>query len=87
MVVAGATLLPSEHAHFVHAPQCCALPVIRSTAHAVLEIAPHPKSTNIRLLERLNPLFGRLWNTTTDDVKDTYQIVSDNGYEFLRSCH
>lgn len=77
--IAGATLYPSETVHWVHAPHCHALPVLRCSDESSIKLLPHPQADNLRKLERLSPVFGNLWNededASTGGHKRTFQIV------------
>ncbi|RWA06299.1 hypothetical protein EKO27_g8799 [Xylaria grammica] len=46
---------------WVHAPQSHALPVIRCTDEATLELHPHPSAQGLGDLGKLSPLFRKLW--------------------------
>lgn len=63
----GATLYPSETLHWVHAPHCHALPVLRCSERSIVEIHSHPSVSGLRRLERLSPTFGSLWNEATTE--------------------
>nr|6OF2_B Chain B, CLP1_P domain-containing protein [Thermochaetoides thermophila DSM 1495]6OF2_E Chain E, CLP1_P domain-containing protein [Thermochaetoides thermophila DSM 1495]6OF3_B Chain B, CLP1_P domain-containing protein [Thermochaetoides thermophila DSM 1495]6OF3_E Chain E, CLP1_P domain-containing protein [Thermochaetoides thermophila DSM 1495]6OF4_B Chain B, CLP1_P domain-containing protein [Thermochaetoides thermophila DSM 1495]6OF4_E Chain E, CLP1_P domain-containing protein [Thermochaeto len=71
VTIAGATLTPIDDVQWVHAPHCHALPVLRTANDTVIELLPCPTAQGLRELARLNPLFGRLWNETSD----TFQII------------
>ncbi|KAK3348276.1 hypothetical protein B0H65DRAFT_523069 [Neurospora tetraspora] len=88
LTIAGAFLSKSDLIHWVHAPLCHALPVIRITSDATIELHPHPGARSLRQLASLNPAFGKLWNESDDvasgQVKkaiSTFQIIftSDDG--------
>ena len=75
VTICGATLGRMENKiHWVDAPYCHALPVIRCPEEATLEIHPHPEASTLRDLGKLSPYFRRLWNDTTAS-KSTFQIV------------
>lgn len=79
--IAGATLQPSQTIHWVHAPHCHALPVLRCTDQSVIELHNHQGAQGLRSLEKLSPLFGVLWNEVgpTENIrKQTYQILSSS---------
>lgn len=79
--IAGATLFPSQTIHWVHAPHCHALPVLRCTEKSVIELHNHQGASGLRDLENLSPLFGSLWNEvgqTEDTTRQTYQILSNS---------
>lgn len=77
--IAGAALYPSETVHWVHAPHCHALPVLRCSDESAVKLLPHPQADNLRKLERLSPVFGNLWNEDKDSSigsqNRTFQIV------------
>lgn len=74
--IAGATLLPSQTIHWVHAPHCHALPVLRCTEQSVIELHNHRGAPGLRNLEKLSPLFGILWNEGDHrENKTSYQIL------------
>jgi len=85
VAVAGATLYASDHLHWLHAPHCHAIPVIRCLEEAAVELAHHPAAQNLRDLDRLSPTFAKLWNepgssslsesTGKKHSAPTYQIV------------
>lgn len=77
--IAGATLFPSQTIHWVHAPHCHALPVLRCTEKSVVELHPHKGAPGLRSLKILSPLFGSLWNEVNQGeakTKQSYQILS-----------
>ncbi|KAI0195232.1 hypothetical protein EV127DRAFT_181850 [Xylaria flabelliformis] len=59
--VYGATLKPSQSVSWVHAPQSHALPVIRCTSDATLELQRHPCAQELKDLGFLSPLFRKVW--------------------------
>ncbi|KAI3318918.1 hypothetical protein HD806DRAFT_297045 [Xylariaceae sp. AK1471] len=61
VMIYGATLRPSKDISWVHAPQSHALPVIRCTIDATLELHPHPHAHGLKELGKLSPLFRKLW--------------------------
>lgn len=82
LTVAGAFLSRSELVHWVHAPQCHALPIIRITSDATIELQPHQGARSLRQLASLNPAFGKLWNEVDDaasgqikKASPTFQII------------
>ncbi|KAI0851737.1 hypothetical protein F5Y00DRAFT_216666 [Daldinia vernicosa] len=58
----GAMLRISDRVHWVNAPHCHALPVLRCSNDASLELLPHPMAAGLRGLGRLSPQFRKLWN-------------------------
>ncbi|KAI5922951.1 hypothetical protein F4810DRAFT_670936 [Camillea tinctor] len=72
VTIVGATLRPSKDIHWVNAPHCHALPVIRCSEDAVLELSSHPGADSLRQLGKLSPQFGRLWNETSES---SFQIL------------
>ncbi|OAA59169.1 RNA processing protein [Niveomyces insectorum RCEF 264] len=83
LTLAGASLRASTKTHWVHAPQCHALPVLRCAADdATVLLEPHPAAPALRKLETLSPVFARLWNGPTatatskkDEAEETFQIL------------
>ncbi|KAI0414241.1 hypothetical protein F5X98DRAFT_366004 [Xylaria grammica] len=61
ITIYGATLKTSKSISWVHAPQSHALPVIRCTDEATLELHPHPSAQGLGDLGKLSPLFRKLW--------------------------
>jgi polynucleotide 5'-hydroxyl-kinase GRC3/NOL9 len=72
----GAHVRPSDGIIWVHAPHCHAVPVLRSGEQTVVQLHPHPHSDSLRRLERLSPLFRKLWNDQREGRPQTYQLVS-----------
>ncbi|KAI1505119.1 hypothetical protein F5X99DRAFT_369613 [Biscogniauxia marginata] len=72
VTIIGATLSPSKDVHWVDAPHCHGLPVIRCSKNAVLEFCSHPGADGLRQLGRLSPQFRRLWNETSES---SFQIL------------
>ncbi|KAI0439129.1 hypothetical protein F4803DRAFT_564744 [Xylaria telfairii] len=80
VTIYGATLKTSQAVSWVYAPQSHALPVIRCTSYATLELHPHPCTQELKDLELLSPLFRKVWcegpsSTTNDKAGDTFQIL------------
>ncbi|KAI0404717.1 hypothetical protein F4802DRAFT_615368 [Xylaria palmicola] len=79
----GATLGASQGISWVHAPLSHALPVIRCTADATLELHSHPHSQELKDLTSLSPLFRKLWlecpssSPPNEDIRssETFQIL------------
>ncbi|KAI1080401.1 hypothetical protein F5B20DRAFT_111833 [Whalleya microplaca] len=71
ITINGATLRTSTTVHWVDAPHCHALPVIRCPDNATLELLPHPSATGLRSLGRLSSHFRRLWNEANTSVHDS----------------
>lgn len=76
--ISGASLHPSEAVHWVHAPHCHALPVLRCSERSLIELHPHPSAHGVRSLEKLSPIFGSLWNelSAQGTKRQTWQILS-----------
>ncbi|KAL8341552.1 hypothetical protein RB601_005517 [Gaeumannomyces tritici] len=90
VTVGGAILRAGGDIVWVHSPHCHALPVLRFTEDATLELHPHPASSNLRKLARLSPKFERLWNEGSsqaiggrgaDSVEDSFTLLytTDDG--------
>ena len=84
VTIFGSTLSGPDQIHWVHAPHCHALPVLRIVETSVVELHPVPEAHSLRRLERLNPVFGKLWNESSTQVPgrkqttaqaETFQIV------------
>ncbi|CAK7266284.1 Polynucleotide 5'-hydroxyl-kinase grc3 [Sporothrix epigloea] len=80
VTLSGATLPSSQKMHWVHAPRCYALPVIRCTDDATVLLQPHPAGLALRQLGRLSPIFTRIWSETAGDssrtgCSSTFQIL------------
>ena len=87
VTVYGATLHASDKVYWVHAPHCHALPIIRVTESAIVEFHQASFCQGLRQLERLNPVFARLWNEASTQVPglksnvkkpETFQLVRQN---------
>ncbi|KAF4334411.1 polynucleotide 5 hydroxyl-kinase grc3 [Fusarium beomiforme] len=82
VVLAGATLYPSETIEWVHAPHCHAVPVLRTTEATRLELHPDRNAQDLRQLGRLSPLFRKIWNESPErdsiskkNKETTFQII------------
>ncbi|KAH0492984.1 hypothetical protein TgHK011_007909 [Trichoderma gracile] len=82
VTIFGATLKPSDSIHWVHAPHCHAIPVIRTSEKVALELHSDPNADGLRRLSRLSPLFRGIWGESKDDSTEatlgkgrTFQIV------------
>jgi polynucleotide 5'-hydroxyl-kinase GRC3/NOL9 len=85
LTIAGATIRQGDPVIWVQSPHCHAIPVIRTTKDSVLQLQSHPGTGPLRDLEKLNPVFGRLWNEPatvpqtprkgSNNSEDTYQII------------
>ncbi|KAL7910909.1 hypothetical protein GGI35DRAFT_468719 [Trichoderma velutinum] len=82
VTVFGATLQPSDPIHWIHAPHCHAIPVIRTSEKVSLELHQDPNADGLRRLSRLSPLFRGIWGESKDDSTEnnlgrgrTFQIV------------
>ncbi|KAI1361144.1 hypothetical protein F5Y08DRAFT_342961 [Xylaria arbuscula] len=78
----GAILKASKRTHWIHAPQSHALPVIRCSEDATLELHPHPEAVNLKALGVLSPLFRKLLyenpnssNQKESEPSETFQIL------------
>ncbi|KAI1657032.1 hypothetical protein F4813DRAFT_88942 [Daldinia decipiens] len=67
----GAVLRMSESVYWVNAPHCHALPVLRCSDDASLELLPHPVAAGLRSLGKLAPQFRKLWNETNLSSNNT----------------
>ncbi|PHH90549.1 hypothetical protein CDD83_3311 [Cordyceps sp. RAO-2017] len=85
VTVAGAALRPSDCVHYVHAPHCHSLPVLRTAENTSLELHNHPEAKPLRLLGKLSPLFQNIWNDSPPETTEkrpqgptTFQILGDS---------
>lgn len=71
VTIYGAIFKPSKDIHWVYAPQSHALPVVRCTDDATLELHPHPRAQEMKSIGMLSPLFRKLWwESPSSPVKD-----------------
>lgn len=82
VTIAGATIRHHDVVSWVSAPLCHAIPVVRTTRDTVLELRPNPAAGSLRELEKLNPVFGRMWNDPTTEPNasgnsrnETFRVV------------
>ncbi|CAK7201900.1 Polynucleotide 5'-hydroxyl-kinase grc3 [Sporothrix eucalyptigena] len=80
VTLAGAILRTADRTHWVHAPRCYALPVLRCTDDATVILQPHPAGLSLQHLGNLSPMFSRLWNessvgTSRTGGSATFQIL------------
>ncbi|KAI0116231.1 hypothetical protein F4776DRAFT_315837 [Hypoxylon sp. NC0597] len=82
ITINGATLTSSDKVHWVDAPYCHALPVVRCSDSATVELLSRPNVAGLRSLGRLSPLLRKLWNesNTASDAKST---PSDLSFQIL----
>ncbi|KAI1770187.1 hypothetical protein F4818DRAFT_433726 [Hypoxylon cercidicola] len=81
VTINGATLTTSEKIHWVNAAHCHALPVIRCSDTATLELLPHSGIAGLRSLANLSPQFRRLWNESTSSNGNA--ASSDPAFQIL----
>ncbi|OTA52909.1 hypothetical protein K449DRAFT_340263 [Hypoxylon sp. EC38] len=82
ITINGATLRSSDKIHWVDAPYCHALPVVRCSDSATIELLSRQKSDGLRSLERLSPLFRKLWNES-NAASDAKYTPSDSSFQIL----
>lgn len=85
LTIAGAIIRQGDPVSWVHSPHCHAIPVMRTNRDSVIHLRSNPDAVPLRELEKLNPVFGRLWNEPAADSRtlkrgsqiseDTYQII------------
>lgn len=85
VTIAGATIRHHDVVSWVSAPLCHAIPVLRTTRDTVLELRPNPAAGSLRDLEKLNPVFGRMWNdpttepnTSRNSGNETFRVVCNH---------
>ncbi|KAL9483950.1 hypothetical protein ACSS6W_002739 [Trichoderma asperelloides] len=71
VTVFGATLRPSDPIHWIHAPHCHAIPVLRTSEKVSLELHNDPNADSLRRLSRLSPLFKGIWSESKDGPTET----------------
>ncbi|PON30445.1 protein GRC3 [Trichoderma gamsii] len=71
VTVFGATLRPSDSIHWIHAPHCHAIPVLRTSEKVSLELHNDPNADSLRRLSRLSPLFKGIWSESKDGSTET----------------
>ncbi|KKA28975.1 hypothetical protein TD95_000907 [Thielaviopsis punctulata] len=72
VTVAGATLCASDMVHWICAPLCHAVPVLRCYRNAHFQLLPDPYFSQLKQLETLSPLYRDIWPS---ENKNSYQIV------------
>ncbi|KAF4126054.1 polynucleotide 5'-hydroxyl-kinase GRC3/NOL9 [Geosmithia morbida] len=77
VTVAGALLRPDDDVHWVHAPLCHSLPVLRNRENTRLQLHSHTDSLALRQLGRLSPLFRKMWNEAGRG--GTFQMLCSSG--------
>ncbi|KAH8668877.1 hypothetical protein BX600DRAFT_264715 [Xylariales sp. PMI_506] len=84
ITISGATLTTSDKTHWVHAPHCYSLPVIRCPEGATLNVVAHPSADSIQKLGSLSPLFRRLWNENVPaDTQDPKGLGKKSTFTIL----
>ncbi|KLU84733.1 hypothetical protein MAPG_03772 [Magnaporthiopsis poae ATCC 64411] len=76
VTVSSATLRTGGDIVWIHSPRCHALPVLRFSEGATLELHPHPASANLRRLGELSPKFERLWNEGASEAAESQGAIS-----------
>lgn len=82
VAILGTTLSVSEDIHWIHAPQCHALPVIRTSEKTRLELHSDRADCQLLCLSSLSPLYQGIWHDSgkNPNIKgsseDTFKIVS-----------
>ncbi|PSR90896.1 hypothetical protein BD289DRAFT_430164 [Coniella lustricola] len=75
----GAALTPSDAIHWVHAPYCHALPVLRCSENSMVELHSHPEAPALRSLARLSPTFTSLWSRPVAEApSQTWQVLGSS---------
>ncbi|KAI8964190.1 hypothetical protein F5Y11DRAFT_112475 [Daldinia sp. FL1419] len=70
ITINSATLRKSDKIYWVDAPHCHALPVLRCSDNASLELLPHPIAASLRGLGKLAPQFRKLWDESSISPKN-----------------
>ncbi|KAM3515809.1 hypothetical protein MY11210_000580 [Beauveria gryllotalpidicola] len=71
VAVLGATLTASETIHWIHAPHCHAIPVIRTSEKTRLELHHDKADKPLLRLSSLSPLYQRIWHADERSSEDT----------------
>lgn len=94
VAVLGATLTASETIHWVHAPNCHAIPVIRTSEKTRLELHHDKADKPLLRLSSLSPLYQRIWHAddrsseeTDNSSGDTFRIVSLTGAQLEKHAN
>ncbi|TKA58223.1 hypothetical protein B0A49_11844 [Cryomyces minteri] len=82
VTVYGATLRPSSTLYRVFAPSTHALPVILNPFPREAELEFWPPSHSLRLLEKLSPLYGRIWNYRIEEPETRKAKQQQRTYPF-----
>ncbi|KAM3449826.1 hypothetical protein MY3296_006603 [Beauveria thailandica] len=77
VAVLGATLTASETIHWVHAPHCHAIPVIRTSEKTHLELHHDKADKPLLRLSSLSPLYQRIWHADEKSSEDTDNSSGD----------
>lgn len=81
----GAMISASETIHWIHAPHCHALPVIRTSEKTHLELHNDNADKPLTCLTALSPLFQRIWTESESEV-DGEANVDSSGDSFKIVC-
>ncbi|OAA82034.1 RNA processing protein Grc3 [Akanthomyces lecanii RCEF 1005] len=80
--ILGTTINASETIHWIHAPHCHALPVIRASEKTRVELHSDKADKPLSCLSALSPLYQRIWHeneSNSEDInsaaKDTFRIL------------
>ncbi|KAI1098092.1 hypothetical protein F4804DRAFT_137856 [Jackrogersella minutella] len=83
ITINGAILKTAGKVHWVDAPHCHALPVVRCPDSATTELLPHPNVTGLRNLRKLSPYFRKLWNESISSSLDGNAVASKSTFQIL----
>lgn len=76
VTILGSFIRPSETVHWVSAPHCYAVPVLRTSENTSLELHNDHNTNSLRGLGPLSPLFRGIWNeASASSRRSTFQIV------------
>ncbi|KEY67913.1 hypothetical protein S7711_02124 [Stachybotrys chartarum IBT 7711] len=76
VTVLGSFIRASETVHWVSAPHCYAVPVLRTSENTSLELHNDPNTNSLRGLGPLSPLFRGIWNeASASSRRSTFQIL------------
>ncbi|PHH79636.1 hypothetical protein CDD82_2249 [Ophiocordyceps australis] len=90
--VAGAVITPGFTTNWVHAPYCCAVPVLRTAEDTKLMLYHDVNAHGLRNLGRLSPIFRRIWDCRLaaaspdkPNCPSTFEFIGNSG-EHAAQC-
>ncbi|KAJ6782915.1 hypothetical protein PWT90_09572 [Aphanocladium album] len=77
VAVLGATLTASDTIHWIQAPHCQALPVIRTSEKTRLELHNDKADKPLSCLAALSPLYQRIWHEHDSNSEEAFSLAED----------